>query len=259
MENQTRLWRFFFAIGLFAIAIQQMLNADFVLVILPAGYPSWLPQRLIWDWAFSALLSIACICIILEIKARLIALLTAGVLLLIVIAFQLPGTPYPAHLGSWINGFKELTFSGGALIVAGSLLKAEKPSPLENILEKLIPAGKYFFSITMIVFGYTHFLYLDFVPALVPNWIPWRVFWTEFAGVALMAGGLGILINIQRKLAANLLGIAIFVWFVILHIPRAIADPHSGNGNEITSVFEALSFCGIAFLIAAKTKQNKQL
>jgi hypothetical protein len=35
----------------------------------------------------------------------------------------------------------------------------------------------------------------------------------------------------------------------VLHIPRGIADPHSGDGNEWTSVFEALSFSGIAFLI----------
>jgi hypothetical protein len=43
----------------------------------------------------------------------------------------------------------------------------------------------------------------------------------------------------------------IFLWFIMLHIPRAIADPHSGNGNEWTSVFEALAFSGIAFLMAA--------
>jgi hypothetical protein len=67
-----------------------------------------------------------------------------------------------------------------------------------------------------------------------------------------MAGGLGIILNIQRHLAANLLGIMIFIWFIILHIPRAMVDPHSGNGNEITSVFEALSFSGIALLIGRK-------
>lgn len=124
--------------------------------------------------------------------------------------------------------------------------------PLENFLEKIIPAGKYFFAVTMLLFGYSHFLYRDFVVTLVPNWIPGHLFWTYFAGAALMAGGLGIILNIKRHLAANLLGIAVFIWFIILHIPRAVADPHSGNGNEITSVFEALSFSGIAFLIGRK-------
>jgi len=51
---------------------------------------------------------------------------------------------------------------------------------------------------------------------------------------------------------ALLLGLMLFFWVFMLHIPRAIADPHSGNGNEWASVFEALAFSGIAFLIAGK-------
>lgn len=39
----------------------------------------------------------------------------------------------------------------------------------------------------------------------------------------------------------------LLLWFVILHIPRAIADPAIEKGNEITSVFQALAFSGIAF------------
>lgn len=252
MENLSRLWRFLFAIGLFALAIQELVNSDFLVVILPAGFPAWLPHRMIFDWIFSVPLAIASICIILELKARPISLLTGGILLLMVILFQAIGQQYPMHLGSWTAAFKELTLSGGAFIAAGSLSRENKVSELENFLEKLIPAGKYFFAITMVVFGYMHFLYLDFVTTLVPSWIPWHLFWTYFAGVALMAGGLGIILNIKRHLAANLLGIAIFIWFIVLHIPRAIADPNSGAGNEISSVFEALSFSGIAFLIGRK-------
>lgn len=252
MENTTRIWRLLFAVGLFAIAIQELINKDFVLVMLPTGFPEWLSNRLIWDWIFSLPLAIACICIILEIKARPISLIIGAVLLLLVILFQVPGQHTPMVLAFWVNPLKELTLSGGAFLVAGSLTREKKVPPFENLLEKVIPAGKYFFAVTMLVFGYSHFLYRDFVATLVPNWIPGPLFWTYFAGAALMAGGLGIILNIKRHLATNLLGIAIFIWFIILHIPRAVADPRSGSGNEITSVFEALSFSGIAFLIGRK-------
>jgi hypothetical protein len=252
MENTTRISRLFFAVGLFAIAIQELINKDFVLVMIPAGFPEWLSNRLIWDWIFSLLLAIACVCIILEIKARPISLIIGVVLLLLVILFQVPGQHTPMVLAFWVNPLKELTLSGGAFLAAGSLTRENKVPPLENFLEKLIPAGKYFFAVTMLIFGYTHFLYRDFVVTLIPAWIPGHLFWTYFAGASLMAGGLGIILNIKRHLAANLLGIAIFIWFIILHIPRAVADPYSGNGNEITSVFEALSFSGIAFLIGRK-------
>jgi uncharacterized membrane protein len=220
--------------------------------MLPAGFPEWLSNRLIWDSIFSLPLAIACICIILESKARPISLIIGVVLLLLVILFQVPGQHTPMVLAFWVNPLKELTLSGGAFLVAGSLVRANKVSPVENSLEKLIPAGKYFFAVTMVIFGYSHFLYSDFVATLVPGWIPGHLFWTYFAGVALMAGGLGIIINVKRHLAANLLGIAIFIWFIVLHIPRAVTDPNSGNGNEVTSVFEALSFSGIAFLIGRK-------
>ena len=114
----------------------------------------------------------------------------------------------------------------------------------------LIPAGSILFSITMIVFGIEHFLYPDFVKTLVPGWIPFPLFWTYFAAVALIGAGLGILLRIRVKLIATLLGIMIFVWFLVLHIPRAVVAPASDYGNELSSVFEALAFSGVALVIA---------
>jgi hypothetical protein len=49
----------------------------------------------------------------------------------------------------------------------------------------------------------------------------------------------------------------IFLWFVLLHIPRAIADPFTNNGNEVASAFDALAFSGIAFLIALERPRKK--
>jgi uncharacterized membrane protein YphA (DoxX/SURF4 family) len=252
MENYNRLWRSFFAIMLICIAVQQIICADFRPVIMLPGYPVWLTHRLVWVWIFSVVLIAACAAIIFEIRARSVSLILAGVLLLLVLGFQIPGQPYPSHIGSWTDAFKELTLSGGAFIVAGSLPRENNPSGLIKFLEKLIPSGKYFLAITMVVFGYMHFVYPAFVSTLVPNWIPGHLFWTYFAGVALMLAGLAIILNIKRRLAAGLLGLMILLWFIMLHIPRAITDPHSGNGNEWTSVFEAFGFSGIAFLLAGR-------
>jgi hypothetical protein len=49
---------------------------------------------------------------------------------------------------------------------------------------------------------------------------------------------------------AILLGIMIFIWFIILHVPRAINQPLLDKGNEIVSAFSALAFTGIAFVIS---------
>ncbi len=119
-----------------------------------------------------------------------------------------------------------------------------------------MPVGRHFLPITVAVFGIDHFLYTDFVASLVPSWIPGALFWTYFAGIALIAAGVGMILGIQARLASLMLGIMIFLWFIILHIPRAIADPHSAKGNEWTSVFEALAFSGIAFMLAALPTSN---
>jgi uncharacterized membrane protein YphA (DoxX/SURF4 family) len=114
-----------------------------------------------------------------------------------------------------------------------------------------MPIGRYFLPITAIVFGIDHFVYPIIVSKLVPSWIPGSLFWTYFAGIALIAAGVGMILRVQARLASLLLGIMIFLWLILLHIPRAFAEPPSVKGNEWTSVFEALAFSGIAFMLAA--------
>lgn len=257
MRNYHPIWRSFFAVSLIAIAIQQIIVADFRPVIVPPSFPSWLPARMAWTWVVSLFFILMSAGILFKIKAREASLILGGVLFLFVLLLHVPYElgMYPAHLGSWTDPLKCLTLSGGAFVVAGSFPKTNS-SPLFRFLETFIPVGKYFLAITMFLFGIAHFVYADFVQALVPVWIPPPLFWTYFGGVALVAAGVGIIGNIKRRLASLLLGIMLFTWFLILHLPRAIADPHSGNGNEWTSVFEALAFSGIAFLIAGESSDK---
>jgi len=251
-----------YAIMLIAIAVQQLICADFRPVILPPAYPHWLGDRIAWTWICSIILIMANGAILFEYRGRVISLLMAGIFLLMLLLFHIPyhiSTGGLQSIGGWGDAFKMLVLSGGAYIVAGTFDKDAHAADIIKFSEKLIPAGKYFFSTTMIVFGAEHFIYKDFVATLIPAWIPWPYFWTYFAGVALMAGGVGIAFNIKRRLAAFLLGLAIFSWFIVLHIPRAIADPHSGNGNEWTSVFEAFGFSGIAFILSGRALRDAKI
>jgi uncharacterized membrane protein YphA (DoxX/SURF4 family) len=136
--------------------------------------------------------------------------------------------------------------SGGAFLVAASLT----PTPMNaSFIDRLIPLSRFFLSAFLIVAGIQHFLYVSFVATLVPRWIPGHVFWTYFAGIALIAGGLGILIPNVRRPAALLTGIMISLWIVLLHIPRALAAPR--DSNETTAVFEAIAVSAGVFLTAS--------
>jgi uncharacterized membrane protein len=158
------------------------------------------------------------------------------------------------HLGEWDNAEKELALSSGAFVIAGGFSKTNENSVV-SFLSKLIPFGSVLFSLTIISFGIDHFLYANVVSEYIPSWIPNRIFWTYLAGTALFGSGIGILVKIKVRLMAALLGTMILIWFIILHIPKAIASPVEDMGGEITSAFLALAYCGIAFVIAGLDKK----
>lgn len=108
----------------------------------------------------------------------------------------------------------------------------------------------------MILGGIQHFLFVDFVASLVPAWIPGHVFWTYFAGVALIAGGTGLILPQTVRLAAPLAGLMMFLWVLLLHIPRAMAAAPAQSRNEWTAVFEALTMSGIAFVLAGASSRR---
>jgi len=259
METLIRAGRAFYGIGIAGIGIQQFIYSEFRPVLL-AYWPSWMPDLNIWAYGIGAALILAGTIIIFYQKARMISLILGGFFLLLFVCshvyYQLFLSPYDFHLGSWTDGLKELTLSGGALVIAVSY-----PEEIPTAANKLfLTSGRIFFSIMLIAFGIDHFLYTEFVATLVPGWMPGHIFWTYFAAIALIGSGVCILLKIKIQSASILLGVMLFLWFIILHIPRAITDPHSGKGNEITSVFEALAFSGIAFVIAGiyhnKTRQK---
>jgi len=114
-------------------------------------------------------------------------------------------------------------------------------------LDKITKLGRYFLALPMVVFGIQHFLYAEFIVHLVPTWVPGRLFWTYFAGVALFASGLGIIINVLSRLAAALLGLMISIWVIILHIPRVFQFP---GDTEFINVFDALCILSGAYLLS---------
>lgn|ERR1700761_471282 len=247
-EAGASLSRTFFALGIIGIGIQQVYLEDFVPVILPS-FPSSLPFRPGWIYGIAAILVFAGIGILIPRAARLCATALGVVLLALLVVRHIPVQlgDHPRVVANWTNAFKILTLAGGAFIVAAST-----STPKSGITNRaFIIFGTFTLAITCIVFGTDHFLYAPYVAPLVPAWIPWHMFWTYFCGAALIASGLGMITRILPRLAAGMLGGTIFIWLIVLHIPRAIVDPHSGHGNEITSVFEALAFSGIAFLLAA--------
>lgn len=241
--------RVLYAIGLGSIGLMHFFYLNFPWVVIP-DFPAWLPFRLLWILATGTALTIAGICILFNLEGRKIAAWTGVALLTLVVVAHIPNQltgQYAKVLGAWTNTLKEMALAGGAWIAALTLSRADRP--LAPWLERALPAGRYMFGVMLAIFGLDHFLYPQIVASLVPAWVGAQMFWTYFAGIALIAGGIGIMVPRVARMAALMTGVMILLWVPMLHIPRAIADPYMNVGNEWASVWEATAFSGMAFML----------
>jgi uncharacterized membrane protein len=109
--------------------------------------------------------------------------------------------------------------------------------------------GRIFVAVSLVVFGVQHFIYGGFLATVVPAYMPGRLFWAYFVGVAVIAAAIGILTKMLARPAATMLGVMFFLFVVLLHIPRIVGN--SSNGDEWTSGFVALAMCGGAWIVAS--------
>ncbi|MEJ1237120.1 DoxX family membrane protein [Chryseolinea sp. T2] len=150
-----------------------------------------------------------------------------------------------ADYGGVLTSFGKAITIGSALLLYADLIEKGSPSWSFNLSRVCL-------GVFLTIGGVQHFLFADFVKFLVPSWIPFNVFWTYFAGVALIGSGLSLLINFRIRIIAQLAGWMVFTWFLVLHIPRGIADPHA---NELTAVCESLAVSAILFTLS-RIKQS---
>lgn len=254
------LGRVFVAIALMAFGTQQFLFGEFIAGRARA-WPNDVPGRMLWAFSTGALF-VATGGAILSATAKMsfrhiarrAAIVTGIVIFGWAFVRQVPVALADSSFGSaWTMLGKALALSGGALALAESLVETR---PLGRRV--LIHVGRACLGLFMISSGIQHFLWAPFVKAMVPAWIPGALFWTYFAGAALVAGGAGLMFPRTARMAGTASGLMMFIWFLILHIPRAISAPTAQLRNEWIAVFEALAFSGIALIVttAASAREH---
>jgi uncharacterized membrane protein len=251
MEHLTPIGRTFFALALVGLGIGHFAFQEFITGRAPA-WPESVPGGPVWAMLTGALLVTVGIALLAGRKARVAAILAAGLVFGWALLRQIPVTAASPWLSAeWTNAAKALRFVGGALSVAATL-PAEGGTGraafwrLINRRTEFILVGRVFVGVTLIVNGLQHFTFTTFVASLIPAWFPGDALaWTYFGGVALTAGGLGLFIPQTSRWAAFLSGAMILSWFFIVHVSREIAGVADG-----IAVFEALATAGMLFVIA---------
>lgn len=257
MEKLVQIGRIFFAVALIGLGIEHFIFQDFITGRAPA-WPESIPGGQIWAYLTGVVFIGISIAILTGKKARQATLLAGALIFLWALLRHIPVVAASSFLsGEWTSAGKALTFFGGVMAIAATFPKVETGrntsfNKFMNSGTGFILLGRICLGIFLIITGIQHFLFTEFVASLIPEWFPGdAVFWTYFAGVALIAGGIGLFVPQTARLAAFLSGLMVFSWFWIVHIPRTFFSTSDG-----IAVFEALAVSGIAFVLCGYLSRN---
>jgi len=262
MGKLSIVGRIFYGIAIAALGFQTIYSKDFPYMLIPAEHTR-IPGLVMLAYISGTILILAGLSIIFEKGTRPISLLLGSVLLLIFCFYFIPyefmTSPNYMQWGEWENAEKELALAAGAFVIAGCFSEKDSNSPLKGFLAKLMPFGTIVFCLTIICFGIDHFIYGKDAADYIPSWVPYHIFWIYFTGAALTGSGIAIILKIRPGLFAFLLATMIFIWVLILHIPKVITAPLAYFGGELSSAFLALAYSGIAYVIAGANADRGQV
>jgi len=139
-----------------------------------------------------------------------------------------------------------MSVSGLGLLVIG-LLSAKNALAHARGIDKIVALTHLSFAAPFAVFGAEHLSREQFLLNMVPSYMPWRLFWLYFVGVALIAASVSIATQIQVRWSGLLLGIMMFLFVGMLYLPGAI---RTGNRFVWAVAFREMSFGGAAWVLA---------
>lgn len=256
LEKLPLVGRIFFALGLLCIAIEHFIFQDFIVGRAPA-WPESVSGQQVWAYFTGALFIAIAVSLITGKKARQAAVLMALLVFCWAFLRYIPLLMADTFLsGTWTSAGKAMVFTAGALATAATYPKvltqnSSRITRFINLDGEFMITGRVCLGLFLVLTGVQHFLYAEFVASLMPDWFPGSaVFWTYFAGVALIAGGVGLFIPKTASLAALMSGIMVFSWVWLIHLPRSL-ESRSDN----IAIFEALAFSGLAFVLTRKSEK----
>jgi uncharacterized membrane protein len=133
--------------------------------------------------------------------------------------------------------------SAGILLFFIALLAARTDIARERGLDKVVALSNLCFAIPLAVFGALHLSAARGLMTMVPEYMPWRLFWTYFVGFALLSAALSIATKIQVRWSGLLFGCMMFIFVAMMDLPGALAEPH--NRFSWALLLRELSFgCG---------------
>jgi uncharacterized membrane protein len=136
----------------------------------------------------------------------------------------------------------------GLLLFLIALWAAKTDIARASGVDKILALSNLCFAIPLAVFGAEHLSGAKFIMLGVPSYMPWRLFWAYFVGVALLSASLSIATKTLVYWSGLLFGIMMSLFVAMVHIPRVVANPRDRIAWVI--VIREMSFAGGAWALA---------
>ena len=171
-------------------------------------------------------------------------------LLLWLVVLKLPTLlASPLQVVRWESFGETLAILAGALcVLATHAGDWEKQRIRFATGESGIRIARYLLIVALVTFGLAHFAYADMTASLVPKWLPFPYFFAYLTGVANIAAAAGMLFGVYPRLAANLEALMLWLFTLLVWIPRVTSTP-SDQGNW-TEWFLSAAIAAGAWLVA---------
>ena len=125
--------------------------------------------------------------------------------------------------------FSRTVFSmctGGIVLFLVGIWAAKDDFARARGLDKVVSLGNLCFAMPLAVFGVLHLSAAPGLATMVPSYMPWKLFWAYFVGVALIAASLSIATKIQVQWSGLLFGCMMFIFVATMDLPGTLAKPH---------------------------------
>ena len=245
-----------FSLAIVGLGVETLLWARYAAYDKNFGAPykaipviPFLPQIPWLAYAFGAILAACGVALLSRRTVRTAAMVVGSLMFLGAVLLDAP--KYFANLDNM--SVRTELFEPVALATLAWLLPGRDATP--PFLER---ASRYLLALSYVVFGVDHFLALAPIGTLIPNWIPWHVFWIAFFGAGFIAAGVGIALNVLLRYAAAGIGLMYAIWVFTLHIPRVFglyggAGPK--NPDEWSSLLIAIALWGGSWALARANQE----
>jgi uncharacterized membrane protein YphA (DoxX/SURF4 family) len=160
--------------------------------------------------------------------------------------------PHLQDLGLWLNLAEQL-----AVLLGPVIAFACGPARPTSLGHRIRRGGRVLFGLCAMVFGVSHFFFLEHTAKMAPQWLPpGPQFWALATGLGHLLAGVAIVTGIQALLASRLLTAMILSFGALVWAPRLLADPTTHlfwSGNAINLALAGATWT-LADMIASQRR-----